>query len=114
MMSIIVAIWLSRIYGDMHVEHGKFGNHGLWKMLEGVLVHCTTQSELRVQRSSDISFSSCTVPTYYCDIQVFHMESGAQSLEVSLEIKCSLDRDDPGMKDGRRLGPVGCIVPPQP
>jgi len=27
-----VTIWLSRIYGDMHVEHGKYGKYRLWTM----------------------------------------------------------------------------------
>ena len=30
-------------------------------VLEGVMVHCTTQLDLGVQRGSDIGFSSCAV-----------------------------------------------------
>jgi len=43
-----------------------------------------------VQRSSDIGFSLCTVPTYYCGVQVFHTESGSWSLEVVQRLNIAL------------------------
>jgi len=60
---------------------------------EGVPVYCTTQLELRVQRSSDVGLSSCAVPTYYYGVYIFFTETGAWRLDVSLEIECSLQRD---------------------
>jgi len=55
-------------------------------LLESVMVHCTTQPDLRVQRGSDVGFSSCTVPTYYYGDQVFHAGVWSSELEVSPEV----------------------------